>query len=207
MKQEGIGAYGGLTRHRLGSGHDFWVGGVPPALRFEAGELERLWSLHPGACPVLMVHGRSVVASRWQQAYGRDYEYSGQVNAALPLETLSAPVPRIGELLAWCRSTIDSRLDGLLLNWYDGGLGHYIGKHRDSIRGLVEGAPIVTVSLGETRCFRLRPWRGEGRIDFEARDGALFVMPYATNLGWTHEVPRSRRAQGRRISITLRAFT
>ena len=64
----------------------------------------------------------------------------------------------------------------------------------------------MTVSLGEERVFRLRPWKQAGRVDFPARDGTAFVLPYATNLRWTHEVPPSKRRTQRRISITLRAF-
>lgn len=87
-----------------------------------------------------------------------------------------------------------------------GALGHYIGRHRDSTRNMVEGAPIVTVSFGERRNFRLRPCKGKGFKDFPATDGTVFIMPYETNLAWTHEVPKSAKLRGRRISITFRAF-
>ena len=60
-------------------------------------------------------------------------------------------------VLEWSRSEIHDGLNGVLLNWYDGTLGHYIGKHRDSTTNMVSGTPIVTVSLGEARVFRLRP--------------------------------------------------
>lgn len=101
---------------------------------------------------------------------------------------------------------VDERLNGMLLNWYDGSLGHYIGKHRDSTKKLVHGVPIVTISFGEQRTFRLRPWKKKGTRDFAARCGSVFVMPFETNLAWTHEVPRSAKCQSRRISVTLRAF-
>jgi alkylated DNA repair dioxygenase AlkB len=101
---------------------------------------------------------------------------------------------------------VDARLNGILLNWYDGKFGHYIGKHRDSTDDMVDGAPIVTVSLGEERKFRLRPWKQAGFIDFDAVPGSVFIMPYTTNLTWTHEVPHSAKYRGRRISITLRTF-
>lgn len=35
---------------------------------------------------------------------------------------------------------------------------------------------------------------------------STFIMPYQTNKYWTHEVPHFQKYQGRRISITLRAF-
>jgi hypothetical protein len=40
----------------------------------------------------------------------------------------------------------------------------------------VEGAPIVTISLGATRVFRLSPMKGKGSVDFEAAHGAVFAI-------------------------------
>lgn len=137
---------------------------------------------------------------RWQQAYGADYKYTGNVNRALPVPASLAP------LHAFCRTQIDERLNGLLLNWYDPAREQYIGKHRDSTVDMVEGAPIVTVSYGGERAFRLRPWKAEGFRDFAATDGSVFVLPYDTNLAFTHEVPHAASSRGRRISVTLRAF-
>jgi len=71
---------------------------------------------------------------------------------------------------------------------------------------MVPGAPIVTISLGDRRVFRLRPWKGRGVRDFEVANGTVIVMPYDTNLTWTHEVPGRAQDRGRRISLTLRAF-
>jgi alkylated DNA repair dioxygenase AlkB len=192
--------YDGFTSHDLGDGHLFHVGPLPEPLHADEQGFESLWSMHPDEYHRIMIHGREVETPRWQQAYGEDYHYTGQVNKALPLPASLEP------LLAWAHSAIDPRLNGLLLNWYDGRLDHYIGAHRDSTTLMMPGAPIVTVSLGEERTFRLRPWKGKGYRDFRAADGAVFILPYATNEAWTHEVPHSARRRGRRISITLRAF-
>lgn len=169
-------------------------------LSFSESALVELWQEHPSEFRMITMHGRPVETPRWQQAYGVDYHYSGQTNTALPVP--SALMPMVG----YVQAEIDERLNGILLNWYDATLGHYIGKHRDSTKNMVAGAPIVTVSLGATRTFRLRPWRGAGFTDFSAHDGAVFVMPYATNLAYTHEVPHFARDCGRRISVTFRAF-
>ena len=164
---------------------------------------ESLWALHPEKYLEIFVHGRWVDSPRWQQSYGRDYAYSGQLSLEHPLPESLEP------FLCWGQERIDARLDGVLLNWYDGKLGHSIGKHRDSRQGLIPGSPIVTISLGEERTFRLRRYgrKGDGFRDFPARQGRVFVMPYETNLAWTHEVPSFKRWTERRISITLRAFT
>lgn len=190
----------GFEVRDLGGGCLFEVGRLPDELRLDAGAFDALWRLHPDTYHEILMRGRLVLTPRWQQAYERDYHYTGRTNAALPLPGLLRP------LFHAVPQAIDARLNGALLNWYDGALGHYIGRHRDSRVGLVVGAPIVTVSLGAERVFRLRPWRGTGHMDFPAADGAVFVMPYATNLAWTHEVPHSARSRGRRISITFRAF-
>jgi alkylated DNA repair dioxygenase AlkB len=187
-----------LVEHRLDDACSLFEGALPTALRLDTAAFEHLWDLHPAEYHVITMHGRRVATPRWQQAYGADYRYTGSLNRALPVP------PSLAPLHAWAREQIDARLNGLLLNWYDAAHGHYIGKHRDSTAGLIEGAPIVTVSFGATRTFRLRPYRREGRRDFVAADGSVLVLPHATNLAWTHEVPRGRA--GRRVSVTLRAF-
>jgi alkylated DNA repair dioxygenase AlkB len=146
------------------------------------------------------MHGRPVETPRWQQAYGVDYHYTGRTNAARPVPTDLDPYQD------WARRAIDDRLHGLLVNWYDGDLGHYIGPHHDSVKDMVRGAPIVTISLGEERVFRLSHPTRKLTCDFRAESGTVFVMPYDTNLAWKHAVPKFARHRGRRISLTLRAF-
>jgi hypothetical protein len=46
--------------------------------------LRKIWELHPAEFPEITIHGRLVRIPRWQQAYGRDYRFSGRVNRALP---------------------------------------------------------------------------------------------------------------------------
>ena len=189
----------GLDVQPLDDAHQIYSAFLPEELRFNREQFDAAWDLHPATYAEIMIHGRKVLTPRWQQAFGRDYVFSGQSSRALPVPAIFQP------LLAWSQ-LIHPKLNGLLLNWYDGQLGHYIGKHRDSTKNLIPDAPIVTISLGETRVFRLRPHNGKGMIDFEASDGKVFIMPFETNEAWTHEVPKSAVAKGRRISVTVRAF-
>lgn len=117
-----------LRRLALDAGHELLVGELPPAQRLDAAAFEALWSIHPSDFHEIVMHGRPVRTPRWQQAYGADYHYTGNTNRALPL------VPPMPSWLAWAREQLDPRLNGLLLNWYDGEAGHYIGKHRDRRR-------------------------------------------------------------------------
>ena len=189
--------------HVLNDGLEFLTGRIPEDLRASI-PFGTLWDLHPSEFPEIQMHGRMVKIPRWQQAYGRAYRFSGQTSYLLPVPAILEPV------LAWCRSAINPGLNGLLLNWYDGQLGHYIGRHRDSTHNLVPKSGIVTVSFGEERVFRLRPWPHQpdaAPSDFRTADGSVFILPWTTNRSFTHEVTASKRLTGRRISITIRAFT
>lgn len=192
--------YEGFQRRVLRGGGLIWTGELSEARRVDEAGFEALWALHPETYHIIHIHGRQVETPRWQQAYGHDYRYTGNTNQALPLDALMEP------MLAWCQAVIDARLNGLLFNWYDGQRRHYIGAHRDSTIGLIPGTPVVTISLGEARPWRLRPWKGSGFEDLDAVDNGVIILPWDTNQTYTHEVTAPAAAQGRRISITARAF-
>ena len=179
----------GVLRHRL-----------PCDLISDKDVFNRLWALHPLDFPSIFLHGRNVSLPRWQQAYGRSYLFSGQYSKAKPMPEILLPY------LNWAREKVDQRLNGLLLNWYDGQVGHYIGAHRDSTRGLVADGLITMISLGGSRIMRFRPVNQSGYIDLEIDNGDVIILPMSTNSNYKHEVPRFKRHQDKRISITLRCF-
>jgi alkylated DNA repair dioxygenase AlkB len=190
-----------FTTHDLGHGLHFLEGHVPNELRWNADGFQAAWDLHPAIRPSILIHGRRVQVPRWQQAYGEDYRFSGLTSPAEPVSPLIAP------LLAWARQEVHPELNAILVNWYVGA-EHYIGPHHDTTRRMLPGAPIVTVSFGEERVFRLSRGTGQGRVtrDFRTRDGTVFVIPRDTNDVWKHSVPKSARYTGRRISVTIRGF-
>jgi alkylated DNA repair dioxygenase AlkB len=193
-------AFADFEFHEIVPGHGISIGRLPPELLVEDEAFDDLWRIHPEESSLLRIHGRVVPAPRWSQSYGHAYAYN-------ELARPPRPVPlRLEPLLRWGQTTIDPRLNGIGVNWYDAKLGHYIGAHRDHRDGLIRGAPMVTIAFGEDRPFRVRPWKGRGYVDFAAPPGTVFVMPYATNLVVTHEVPLLASHHGRRISMTMRAF-
>lgn len=189
-----------LETFDLGNSCQFHVGCVPAEHAWDPVTFDKVWALHPVDRHVVVIVTPKVTP-RWQQAYGASYRYTGSSNDALPVPLL------LRSLLEWCQTHVEPRLNGLLLNWYEGP-GDYIGEHHDSVEGLVHGTPIVTISFGEERTFRLSRGKGlhkENR-DFQALHGTLFVMPWESNLAWKHAVPKRVSYYGRRISVTLRAF-
>ncbi|HEX4612838.1 MAG TPA: alpha-ketoglutarate-dependent dioxygenase AlkB [Urbifossiella sp.] len=192
----------GFTPHALGGGLTFLTGALQPALVWDAAAFEAAWDLHPADKHIIHMPGGPVETPRWQQAYGADHRYTGRVNRGRPVPALLEP------LRDWARAAINPQLNALLLNWYEGP-GHYIGPHHDDDRDMIAGTPIATLSFGETRVFRLTRATDGGKEtrDFPAENGAVFVLPFATNRVWKHAVPKSARYTGRRISVTVRAFT
>lgn len=190
-----------LTVHSLGDGLSVSTGALRTDLLWNDAEFLEAWELHPRDRHRVTMVGKWVETPRWQQAYGANYNYTGSRNNARPIPTL------LGPLLSWVRREIDDRLNGMLLNWYEGSRD-YIGPHRDSTKNMIEGAPIVTVSFGESRTFRLEHGKGQHRRLFklDASNGTVIVLPYATNRVWKHSVPARTSHIGRRISVTFRAF-
>ena len=128
--------------------------------------------------------GFTCMGGQWRRRGGS--KHTAMTIATLTRQTSHCPSIRSSSPICSGAEFIHSRLNGQLLNRYDGALRHYIGRRRDSRKGLVPDSPIVTTSLGESRIFRLRPWRGQGRVDLEASDGAVFITPWKTNCLWTH---------------------
>ena len=190
-----------FTTIDLGGSHQAFLLRSFPPFALSPSAFTQLWDQHPEEYHVIKMRGREVKTPRWQQAYGKSYNYSGTRNIALPIS------PEMQPFLDWARQEIDPRLNGLLLNWYDGMKDHYIGAHRDDVKDLHLQSPIVTISLGEERVFRLRKIGDKSvRKDILVQNGDVLVVPWQTNLDFTHEVPKFKRYANRRISVTLRAY-
>ncbi len=194
-------ARGGYEKIPLDEAHFIELYHQVEELKIDEEKFNKLWDERPDEYHQIKIHGRLVKTPRWQQAYGKNYEYSGSRNNALPILRMDP------SYLDWCKKIISENLNGILVNWYDGKRNHYIGKHRDSTKGLIKGSPIVTISHGQERIFRLRPFRGKGYQDLVVKNGDVLVIPWDTNKTYTHEVPHFTKYKGRRISVTLRAYS
>lgn len=190
-----------LRQHELDSKHNIYTGMLPSELLLPESKFEQLWNEHSQEPPKIKKFGKLVPMPRFQQAYEFDYLFSQPPSLAIP-----AP-PLLRRYLNWIREYLDDRLNGLLVNWYDGP-SHYIGPHSDKTKQLIPGSPIVTLSFGEPRVFRLSRGRGDDHrvYDLPTAQGLIILIPWETNLAWKHSIPKSTKYQGRRISVTARAF-
>src|SRR3954447_19494661 len=99
---------------------------------------------------------------------------------------------------------LDVPFNSVGLNLYRDGRDS-VAPHNDHLNELRKGFPIALVSLGATRRMTIRakqPPRRTVHVDLEP--GSLLVMDYATQLHYTHGVPKTTDAVGERISLAFR---
>jgi alkylated DNA repair dioxygenase AlkB len=80
-----------------------------------------------------------------------------------------------------------------------------VAPHNDHLSEIRKGFPIALVSLGATRRMTIRgkaPARRVIHVDLES--GSLLVMGYATQLHYTHGVPKTNEPVTERISLAFR---
>ena len=90
------------------------------------------------------------------------------------------------------------------LNFYRDGRDS-VAPHSDHLDEIVDGYPIALLSLGATRRMTIRaknPPRRAIHLDLAA--GSLLVMSYATQLHYTHGIPKTNERVGPRISLAFR---
>ena len=99
---------------------------------------------------------------------------------------------------------LDVPFNSVGLNLYRDGRDS-VAPHNDHLYEIRKGFPIALVSLGATRRMTIRakePPKRVMHVDLEA--GSLFVMDYATQLHYTHAVPKTTEPVGERISLAFR---
>lgn len=134
----------------------------------------------------------------WYGDAGARYRYSG-----IDLE----PHPWLPQLAEW-RQQLNAQLgtgfNSVLLNYYRDG-SDSMGLHADDEPELGPRPVIAMLSLGAGRRFvlRHRQRRGEKQV-LDLPGGSLLVMAGDCQRYWRHELPRTRRPVGGRISLTYR---
>lgn len=80
-----------------------------------------------------------------------------------------------------------------------------VAPHNDHLDEIRKGFPIALLSLGATRRMTIRAKEPPKRVmHVDLEPGSLFVMDYATQLHYTHGVPKTAEPVGERISLAFR---
>jgi alkylated DNA repair dioxygenase AlkB len=110
----------------------------------------------------------------------------------------------IGDAASRVIERLDVPFNSVGLNLYRDGRDS-VAPHNDHLDEIQKGFPIALLSLGATRRMTIRakePPKRAVHVDLEP--GSLLVMDYATQLHYTHGVPKSTDAVGERISLAFR---
>jgi alkylated DNA repair dioxygenase AlkB len=136
---------------------------------------------------------------RLQQAYGKDYAFSGTISKALPI-----PEIFVG-LIEYMNMRYSRNFNMLLINWYLTG-ENYIGMHSDDESKMTPDSPVITISFGSTRDFVLKNKTTNEKIMIPMTNNDVLVMGGKCQKTHRHGVPKRLRVKSPRISVTLREF-
>ena len=118
-----------------------------------------------------------------------------------------APASTPGAILDAARrvaASVGVPFNSVGLNLYRDGRDS-VAPHNDHLNEIRKGFPIALVSLGATRRMTIRAKVQPRRtIHVDLETGSLLVMDYATQLHYTHGVPKTTELVGERISLAFR---
>ena len=99
---------------------------------------------------------------------------------------------------------LDVPFNSVGLNLYRDGRDS-VAPHNDHLNELRRGFPIALVSLGAARRMTIRAKEPPPRVvHVDLEPGSLLVMDYATQIHYTHAVPKTTDEVGERISLAFR---
>lgn len=106
---------------------------------------------------------------------------------------------------ALCEQHSQTRFNSVLVNLYRDG-NDSVAWHADDEPHLGRNPVIASLSLGETRRFRLKHRRDRQReaLNLALPHNSLLIMQGALQHHWVHAVPKTRRPCGARINLTFR---
>lgn len=150
----------------------------------------------------IKIFGRSLLQPRltaWMGDLGASYRYSGLSMTPTPWS------PQLCEVKRAVEDRLETTFNSALINYYRDGMDS-MGWHRDNEPELGSSPVIASVSLGDSRLFKIRHYFNKLlRIDLNLEHGDLLVMAGQMQAYWEHGVPKTRKPKQARINITLRA--
>lgn len=149
----------------------------------------------------IQIFGRQVLEPRLIAWAGEmPYRYSGRTLAAAARPRCLDEVWRLAESFAGVS------FNHLLMNRYRTG-DDSMGWHADAEPELGRNPPVLSVSLGATRRFLMKPKRHlppEPLREWCLTDGSALLMGGSTQHHYRHSVPRQRAVAGERVNLTFR---
>lgn len=151
--------------------------------------------------PMIRVWGKEHLQPRLSCWYGEPdaiYRFSGKTFHPHPWTST------LRNLLSTVQAATGFRFNSVLLNLYRDGEDS-IAMHSDNETELGPMPVIASLSLGETRLFRLKHRKNHATPrSIALTDGSLLLMAGRTQECWLHGVRKERHNVGPRINLTFR---
>lgn len=193
--------------NRINYSNNCWVekGIIPNNIKLNKEQYQELWNSHPLKKHKIFIFNKYHEVPRWQQAYGKNYQFSGNIAKAQPI------TEELKKIIDWANINELNQgrtceLNGILINWYENG-DHYIGWHSDDESQLDDKAPIYTISFGAKRTFKIREKKNKKNvINYELENYDFLIMGGNFQKYYQHHLPKRKKCTNSRISITIRQF-
>lgn len=147
-------------------------------------------------------------AVNWRSLRRQMYEREVDVPRLIGHYRLDDPAAGVPAAILDAAAMVTAHLQvpftGVGLNLYRDGRDS-VAPHSDHLSELRKGFPIALLSLGSTRRMTIRAKSAPPAVrHIDLTAGSLLVMDYATQLHYTHAVPKTDEPVGPRISLAFR---
>jgi alkylated DNA repair dioxygenase AlkB len=145
---------------------------------------------------------------RWRAERRMMYEREVDVPRLVSHFRLDPPAESVPQAILDAARRVSERVrepfNSVGLNLYRGGRDS-VAPHNDHLNEIRKGSSIALVSLGAARRMSIRAKAPPRRVmHIDLAPGSLLVMSYATQLHYTHAVPKTTNQVGERISLAFR---
>ena len=148
----------------------------------------------------LRMFGKYILSPRlvaWYGDQGAIYKYSGVEHTPLTWEPSLLHLK--DKVARYARRPFNSVLANLYRNQNDS-----MGWHSDAEPELGSAPFIASLSLGETRLFKMQHKKTKEMLDINLTGGSLLIMGEGVQKCWRHCIPKTRKIKNPRINLTFR---
>ena len=151
---------------------------------------------------ILKIYGKSISAPRltsWFSDPMVSYRYSGKKRIGKPF------TPEIFQLRQILNARLNVHFNFVLANFYRDGKD-YVGWHADDEPDLGSRPLIASISLGESRRFRVRHNSRKVTESIDLVHGSLLIMRGQSQSHFKHCLAKTKRLVNSRINLTFRTI-
>jgi len=167
---------------------------------------------------IVTMFGKTHITRRQVVWMGDDhlgYRYSGHLRTAVAWQSLVFEIKQQIEakILAFFQNnrilglqfnpSADPFFNSCLLNYYPTGEDG-MGYHADNEKELGDAPMIASISFGATRKIAFKHKVTKEKIDVILPPASVLLMMGATQSYWQHSIPKTKKVQSGRISLTFR---